>query len=748
MTPSDADLQAGVGEDNWVTTWAQSGGGHGTGLAALLEADVLMLGDTEKVALQLWAEDNKDVVKVTDLYQPLFECVTTRRNQLYQVSKQEEDNQDDFKQSGSHVDPTSEALSMPSLAVTVFLREEPMAGEDVGAQLKDHLASSAWKFHHSEGVSRGKLMLYENNSQDYLTARPHLPLCALRQIHCGKRLLRFLRFASSDNWRDNVNLYSLLMAKDPDILKADFCLFTASYHTDYEVQLALKKIPKGIKCKPVPGAALCFRISQLGHTVPLLPNVCIPVTSDRWKTTDLDDNIIYLDVVRMRDRSCEPVPDLIESALSQLMSADDRQTKSASNSSKKFSPSKPVHKTLLHQKSKSESSLFVPGLPAAVPEPSEYDSVDDVELLISDALSDDSEGSMDNVLQGEITQHNSVNVPEHEESVNISENEDIVKVSERDACGAVDGSSYHSEGNHEDQLSSSGLGSSVPIQTEESKMSSSARTVTSRTEVVTTHRNPPVKQWASEQKLRTKAKTFSELDFWASQSESGSPQRNRVDKSRVVLSSGRPTQEVVVGQPVRPPPSYPGSAATGGPTPQRSSRPQLPTYSELENRKKNHLNHSPGQILSSPGTPGGGGKQGLQVGPVTHTPPHVTGPRQPPSGQQSKLPPPPYRSNPSGPPPPNTHTTPSQRQSDSCENSQRFRFNGTTVPRFGRNAKWRQSVLPPPPSQSSYGMTQGYDEQRGNRTLYEEQAVDVPGASAAYSQDTTQGSSATLGFYV
>ena len=284
-------------------------------LASLLESDSLLLGDAHKMAVQFWASHADDVDVVQELYKPLLDCVLSR-NEFYSFSH-DESGMDDRVSVSSGVESSDSSmlgaesmLHLPSLALVVFLKEEEMAGEDTWAKMKAHFSKPPWKFHHSEPVARGRLQPYENNLQDYFIAREDLPLCAMRQIHCGKRQLRMLRFISSENWRHNVDLYSLLLGKDPEVLKPDFCLFTASTHNDCDVQLSLKRVPKGIKCRPTNKAVLCFRVTQVGHTVPLLPNVCTPINADRWQTTDLDGNLLYLDVVRMRDRSCEPVPDI------------------------------------------------------------------------------------------------------------------------------------------------------------------------------------------------------------------------------------------------------------------------------------------------------------------------------------------------------------------------------------------------------------------------------------------------------
>ena len=51
-------------------------------------------------------------------------------------------------------------------------------------------------------------------------------------------------------------------------------------------------------CKSSSGSALGFKIGQMGNLVPLLPNMCSPMSDSRWRTTDLDGNAIYLDILK------------------------------------------------------------------------------------------------------------------------------------------------------------------------------------------------------------------------------------------------------------------------------------------------------------------------------------------------------------------------------------------------------------------------------------------------------------------
>ena len=189
-------------------------------------------------------------------------------------------------------------VEIPSLAIVLFLREDSMVGSERVDMASSIFEKEPWKFHHLESISRGKINAYPYNNQNYYTAGPNDPLCAIRQIHCGKQHVRLVRFTSIDTWQDQINLYSLILGQEPEVRKPNFCLFTATSYGEYDVQFALKKVPKDIKCKNSSGSALGFKVGQMGNLVPLLPHMCSPVSDTRWRTTDLDGNVVYLDIMK------------------------------------------------------------------------------------------------------------------------------------------------------------------------------------------------------------------------------------------------------------------------------------------------------------------------------------------------------------------------------------------------------------------------------------------------------------------
>ena len=102
-------------------------------------------------------------------------------------------------------------VEMPSLAIVLFLREDAMVGSEKLDMASSIFNKEPWKFHHSESISRGKINAYPYNNQNYYTAGQNDPLCAIRQIHCGKQHVRLVRFTSIDTWQDQINLYSLIL---------------------------------------------------------------------------------------------------------------------------------------------------------------------------------------------------------------------------------------------------------------------------------------------------------------------------------------------------------------------------------------------------------------------------------------------------------------------------------------------------------------------------------------------------------
>ncbi len=287
-------------------------------LASLSLSDVESDSPTqvEKLCLHIHC-DGRQEEEVRHLYQPLFDWIDPSGDIFAVINERnlppgftfsdspplKQDSDHGNKPNGLHLTAAKRQMGLPvvqipSLAVVLFLKEDTMVGSERLDMANTIFEKLPWTFHHSESVTRGKINPYPYNNQNYYTAGPNDPLCAIRQIHCGTQHVRLVRFTSADTWQDQINLYGLLLGQEPEVRKPDFCLFTAASHGDYDIQLALKKVPKDIECRCASAGALGFRVGQVGHLVPLLPHMCSPISDTRWRTTDLDGNAIYLDVFK------------------------------------------------------------------------------------------------------------------------------------------------------------------------------------------------------------------------------------------------------------------------------------------------------------------------------------------------------------------------------------------------------------------------------------------------------------------
>lgn len=251
-----------------------------------------LLGDPQRIILNLIADPN-ELYSLLDMYQPIINWVDS---DLHMFKLTERTYTDVRRYQRDNTCPRA-SVEIPSIGVMVFLHEEGMLGCERIQTAKNYFESPPWKFHHSEHVSRGVIQPYPYNSQDYYFTSDDLPLWAVRQVHCGKEHIRLVTFTSYENWDDMVTFYKLIIGADPDIVKNDFCLFTLHTQPCYDVQFALKKLPKDIHPKKLDSIRMQFRITDVGHIVPLFPNICQPLSDTKWQTTDHDGNTVVLDVV-------------------------------------------------------------------------------------------------------------------------------------------------------------------------------------------------------------------------------------------------------------------------------------------------------------------------------------------------------------------------------------------------------------------------------------------------------------------
>ncbi|XP_078416722.1 protein FAM124A [Cetorhinus maximus] len=179
-----------------------------------------------------------------------------------------------------------------ALAVIVFVHEE--CGQQI-SQLHEHFLHPPWQYHHTECV-KGRILPYMPRNQDFFTLANHTALWAVRQVHYGKEIIRFTIYCSFDNFVDMVRMYQLILRTESSKRKPDFVFFTVYSNMEVDIQLSLKRLPKGQCPTPTESALLEFRVHNIGHLIPLLPNPCSPISGVRWQTEDYDGNKLLLQV--------------------------------------------------------------------------------------------------------------------------------------------------------------------------------------------------------------------------------------------------------------------------------------------------------------------------------------------------------------------------------------------------------------------------------------------------------------------
>lgn len=192
---------------------------------------------------------------------------------------------------------------IPSVAVMIFLQEEGSLGFERIQTAKRYFEKSPWKFHHSEHVHRGTINPYPYNNQDFYYTSEDLPLWAIRQVHAGKEFVRIVLFASETQWQQMTQFYKLIIGSEPDVKREDFCLFTVVVFPNFNIQLALKKLKGDTKPRVLESVRVNFRVNDLSNIIPLLPNVCRPLSDTRWETTDNDGNVVILETPRLQCHS-------------------------------------------------------------------------------------------------------------------------------------------------------------------------------------------------------------------------------------------------------------------------------------------------------------------------------------------------------------------------------------------------------------------------------------------------------------
>nr|XP_056712864.1 protein FAM124A [Euleptes europaea] len=179
----------------------------------------------------------------------------------------------------------------PALAVILFLQEEE--NEEPIVQLHKSFQRPPWRYHHTEQVC-GNFLPYMPGSQDFFTLAQGTPLWAIRPVHYGKEIIRFTVYCRYENFDDIMKLYELILRRQVCQKRADFCIFLIYSNVDIDIQFSLKRLPRGRIPWPTDSAVLEFRVKDVGHLVPLLPNPCSPISEGRWQTEDPDGNKILL----------------------------------------------------------------------------------------------------------------------------------------------------------------------------------------------------------------------------------------------------------------------------------------------------------------------------------------------------------------------------------------------------------------------------------------------------------------------
>lgn len=261
-------------------------GSENTSISDNSDTDSLMVFDQPRMTLQ-FLTDTSEISTMEDLYQPILNWIDPDLH-LLKVT-------DSSECQDIRVTMPNTSTQLPSMAIMVFLHEEGMVGFQRIQSVKRNFEKAPWKFHHSEEVHRGAINPYPYNSQDFYYTSENLPLWAIRQVHYGKEHVRTVLFVSKECWETMVQFYKLMIGCEPDTKKNDFCLFTVYSHANFDVQLALKKLQSDIKPRVLENVKIQFRVNDIGNIMPLLPNVCRPLSDDRWETTDYDGNVVVME---------------------------------------------------------------------------------------------------------------------------------------------------------------------------------------------------------------------------------------------------------------------------------------------------------------------------------------------------------------------------------------------------------------------------------------------------------------------
>ena len=181
----------------------------------------------------------------------------------------------------------------PDMAIIVYLEEAktPAEAEGTGSnqgkvsQAKQFLQSAPWRFHHSEEL------------YDYYFRKTELPLVCVGESPSNmNQCVRVLRYVRAEHWKEMLAFYSLLIGSTPISEEPDFMVFKVEDIQSFELELSLKRLPENVVPRPVRKCVFTFRIKDIGYLAPLLPKPCVRVAQNCWKTQDLDNNEIHIEM--------------------------------------------------------------------------------------------------------------------------------------------------------------------------------------------------------------------------------------------------------------------------------------------------------------------------------------------------------------------------------------------------------------------------------------------------------------------
>lgn len=256
------------------------------------DTDSLLPWEQHKMMVQ-FQTDIAEIPEMERVYQPVINWIDSDLHILKITDKSE------CVGSSCHMKSLPDNnTQIPSMALMVFLHEEGMLGFERVQTLKRYFEKAPWKFHHSEQVQRDTINPYPYNSQEFYYTSEDLPLWAVRQVHTGKQFFRMVLFVSERSWQSMIQFYKLILSDEPDIKREDFCLFTVSSFPNFDLQLALKKLKGDTVPRVLESVRIQFFVKDIGNIVSLLPNVCRPLSDNRWETTDTEGNLIVLETPR------------------------------------------------------------------------------------------------------------------------------------------------------------------------------------------------------------------------------------------------------------------------------------------------------------------------------------------------------------------------------------------------------------------------------------------------------------------